>query len=29
MSSTDTNYYLDWLFYSSYGDESGDFGFNR
>lgn len=29
IGSTDSSYYLDWRFYNSYGDESGDYGFSR
>lgn len=29
LTFTDTAYYLDWVYYSTYGDESGDWGHVR
>lgn len=29
LTCTDEAYYLDWVYYSTYGEESGDFGFSR
>ena len=29
MECTDKGYYIDWVYYSTYGEESGDFGFAR
>ena len=29
LECTDSNYYIDWVYYSTYGEESGDFGFVR
>lgn len=29
LECTDNGYYIDWVYYSTYGEESGDFGFVR
>lgn len=29
LCCTDESYYIDWVYYSTYGEESGDFGFVR
>ena len=29
LECTDEGYYIDWVYYSTYGEESGDFGFVR
>lgn len=29
LECTDKSYYLDWVYYTTYGEESGDFGFVR
>jgi hypothetical protein len=29
LECTDIGYYIDWVYYSTYGEESGDFGFVR
>lgn len=29
LTLTDKAYYIDWVYYHSYGEESGDFGFSR
>jgi hypothetical protein len=29
LTCTDNGYYIDWVYYSTYGEESGDFGFVR
>ena len=29
LGCTDKGYYIDWVYYSTYGEESGDFGYAR
>lgn len=29
LECTDKSFYIDWVYYSTYGEESGDFGFAR